>query len=182
MTSGASTDLEVVRAFVNTLDVEENTDALTDPPALRSWFVDRGLLPPDSGELDRRDLDGALRLRGALRGLLQANHDRAPADPGDLTVLNAIAARSPVRLEFSADGVDLTPAEDGPEHAFSGLLVRIAQAMADGTWRRLKVCLEDSCQWAFYDESRNRSGKWCSMEVCGNRAKARAFRERHAGG
>ena len=54
--------------------------------------------------------------------------------------------------------------------------------MADGTWRRLKACREDTCQWAFYDRSKNRSGTWCSMAVCGNRAKARAYRSATASG
>jgi predicted RNA-binding Zn ribbon-like protein len=52
-------------------------------------------------------------------------------------------------------------------------------AMEKGTWPRLKACRDDTCQWAFYDRSKNRSGTWCSMEVCGNRNKARTFRARH---
>jgi predicted RNA-binding Zn ribbon-like protein len=54
----------------------------------------------------------------------------------------------------------------------------VYEAMVDGTWERLKVCPADDCQWAFYDESKNRSGTWCDMAVCGNRAKVRAYRER----
>jgi predicted RNA-binding Zn ribbon-like protein len=50
--------------------------------------------------------------------------------------------------------------------------------MADGTWDRLKACAADDCHWAFYDHTRNRSGRWCSMAVCGNRAKVERFRER----
>jgi predicted RNA-binding Zn ribbon-like protein len=46
----------------------------------------------------------------------------------------------------------------------------------------MKACaLHDSCEWAFYDWSKNRSGTWCDMAVCGNRAKARAYRERRRG-
>ena len=56
--------------------------------------------------------------------------------------------------------------------------VLLVEAMADGTWSRLKACSADSCQWVFYDTSKNRSGHWCSMRVCGNRAKARQFRAR----
>jgi len=48
----------------------------------------------------------------------------------------------------------------------------------DGTWARLKVCAEDACMWAFYDRSKNRSGNWCSMAVCGNRMKARRHYQR----
>jgi predicted RNA-binding Zn ribbon-like protein len=52
--------------------------------------------------------------------------------------------------------------------------------MAADTWRRLKVCASDRCRRAFYDRSRARSGKWCSMRACGNRAKQRAWRGRQA--
>ena len=54
----------------------------------------------------------------------------------------------------------------------------VYEAMVDGTWERLKACPADDCHWAFYDHSKNRSGTWCTMDVCGNRAKVRAYRER----
>ena len=44
---------------------------------------------------------------------------------------------------------------------------------------RLSACRDEHCRVAFYDKSRNRSRAWCSMEVCGNREKARSFRARH---
>jgi len=47
---------------------------------------------------------------------------------------------------------------------------------------RVKICPADDCRWAFYDTSRNHSRQWCSMEACGNRAKARAHRQRNATG
>jgi predicted RNA-binding Zn ribbon-like protein len=46
--------------------------------------------------------------------------------------------------------------------------------MRDRSWSRLKVCPGEHCGWAFYDHSRNQAGRWCSMAVCGGRAKARA--------
>jgi predicted RNA-binding Zn ribbon-like protein len=54
--------------------------------------------------------------------------------------------------------------------------------MAAGTWDRLKACRQETCRWAFYDNTKNRSGVWCTMEVCGNRAKARSYRERQSAG
>ncbi|MGH3665303.1 MAG: CGNR zinc finger domain-containing protein [Egibacteraceae bacterium] len=50
--------------------------------------------------------------------------------------------------------------------------------MRDGTWARLKSCANDSCRWLFYDRSKNRSGKWCTMNVCGDILNARAYRAR----
>ena len=51
-------------------------------------------------------------------------------------------------------------------------------AMLDGTWGRLKACR--NCHWSFYDYSPNRSATWCSMQLCGNRTKTRAYRRRKA--
>ena len=61
-----------------------------------------------------------------------------------------------------------------------GLLLSIVQgAIADGSWGRLKACRLHTCEWAFFDHTKNHSGAWCNMDVCGNRAKARTFRARH---
>jgi predicted RNA-binding Zn ribbon-like protein len=67
----------------------------------------------------------------------------------------------------------------GVDGALGRLLVLMSEAMAERTWPRLKVCANDACQWAFYDQSRARSGRWCSMQICGNRAKQQAWRARH---
>jgi predicted RNA-binding Zn ribbon-like protein len=56
----------------------------------------------------------------------------------------------------------------------------VTRAVVDGNWERLKACPLEGCLWAFYDRSKNRSRRWCSMDVCGNVAKARAYRQRHA--
>jgi predicted RNA-binding Zn ribbon-like protein len=67
---------------------------------------------------------------------------------------------------------------DGLQAALGRLLAIVYESELDGTWQRLKVCRSDTCRWAFYDSSRNRSGAWCSMAICGNRMKGRAFRRR----
>jgi predicted RNA-binding Zn ribbon-like protein len=58
----------------------------------------------------------------------------------------------------------------------------VAAAAADGTWERAKACRADDCRWAFYDQSRNRSARWCDMAVCGNRTKVRAYRAKRGDG
>jgi len=84
-----------------------------------------------------------------------------------------------LRVEFSEDGgASLVPKSAGIAQALGELLAIIFTAMQDGTWRRLKICHADDCSWAYYDRSKNGSGAWCSMQDCGNRAKARAYRER----
>jgi predicted RNA-binding Zn ribbon-like protein len=95
--------------------------------------------------------------------------------------LNAAADESRLRVNFSRGGAELVPDEPDVPGALSRILAVAYTAMADESWERLKACRLDDCQWAFYDQSKNRSRTWCSMKVCGNRAKARAYRERQRG-
>ena len=85
-------------------------------------------------------------------------------------------------VEFGPGGEPRLSAasSSGASAVLARLLAVIARADAEGTWERLKVCPADDCLWAFYDFSRNHSRSWCDMRVCGNRAKARAFRSRQA--
>lgn len=182
--SGASTPapggLDTVRRFVNTLDIEGATDALTTPEELEDWLRSASLLAGASAA-GPDDLTRAIAVREALRSALAANHGGEPISDGALAVLNDAAARARLTATLTArEGWRPRPAADGVDGALGGLLALVGDAMADGTWARLKICVNDTCQWAFYDESRARSGKWCSMQVCGNRAKQQAWRDRKA--
>ena len=177
-TQAAPGDLERVRDFVNTLDVESGDDALSSPDALRAWLEARGLRPGRAAT--RADLVSARRLREAIRALLLENNGLSVRKEAALT-LNRTAARASLGLRFDSGGeVRLEPAARGVDAALGRLLAIAASAMAEGTWARLKACRADDCQWAFYDHARNRSRHWCSMAVCGNRTKARTYRQRHA--
>ena len=177
-TQAAPGELERVRDFVNTLDVETGADALSSPDALRTWLESHGLGPARGAT--RADLVAARRLREAIRALLLENNGLSVRKEAALT-LNRTAARAHVGLRFDSGGeVRLEPAARGVDAALGRLLAIAASAMADGTWARLKACRADDCQWAFYDHARNHSRHWCSMAVCGNRTKARTYRRRHA--
>jgi predicted RNA-binding Zn ribbon-like protein len=170
--------LQLVQEFVNTLDVEAGVDDLVDADALSSWLTQRELLEP-SELLSTADLDCARSFREALRTLLDAHAEAGERDDA-LHVLNGVPSGVVLRVAFDEAGAPrLEPAGgDGIDRALARLLAIIDRAAADGTWARLKVCADEGCRWAFYDHSRNRSGSWCSMAVCGNRAKARSYRER----
>ncbi len=117
----------------------------------------------------------ALDLREAFRALLAANRDRK-RDAAALALLTETARAARLSVVFE-DGVPkLEPAVDGID-GLCGQLVSVAvTAMLDGSWQRLKACR--NCRWAFFDESKNRSAHWCSMSLCGNRLKTRAYRRR----
>jgi predicted RNA-binding Zn ribbon-like protein len=162
---------------VNTYDVAPQCEELHSPEALRAWLVDHGLL--HGGEpLDDADLRRALEAREALRALLDANNG-ATVDAAATATLNRIADGAGLRVQFERDGrAQLAPVASGMDTALGRLLAIVYTAMAEGTWVRLKVCRNETCRWAFYDYSRNRSGAWCTMAVCGSRSKARTYRQR----
>lgn len=169
-----------MRAFVNTRDIEEGTELLDAPDAVRDWLRGRGLL--DDGEpVGAPELRRAVAVREALRTVLLHNAGHG----GDVTragqVLDGAARRGRLRLGFVGGGEPRLVAEGrGADRALALLLAEVDRAHADGTWDRLKACPDPRCHWAFYDHTKNRSGVWCQMGECGNRAKARAYRERHA--
>jgi predicted RNA-binding Zn ribbon-like protein len=180
--SAAPRPLETVRGLVNTRDIESDVDALTTTGELRDWLHTAGLLDP-AAVVSAADLRRAVALREALREALLANHANEPVPEPALALFNEVAARADLTLSLTNDlGWLARPRTGGVDGALGSLLVIVADAMADGTWRRLKVCANQSCQWAFYDQSRARSGRWCSMQVCGNRAKQHAWRARRQDG
>jgi predicted RNA-binding Zn ribbon-like protein len=168
--------LGLVQDFVNTRAFHPDHEQIPNPEALAAWLGARGLLRDEP--VTEADRLGAVELREALRRLLLANNGTEP-DAADLELLNRVAEDAGLRPRFLRGGrVALEPGARGVPGALGGLLAAVADAMSAGTWTRLKACADRDCLWAFYDRSRNRSGHWCSMEVCGNRAKARQFRSR----
>jgi predicted RNA-binding Zn ribbon-like protein len=172
--------LELVRRFVNSADIEAGQDEFADLAGWRTWAERNGFDAP--GSSGTADLGHLVDLREALRDALQANHDRARMPPAAAAELTRAAEWAAIRLRFAPEGSLLASEAPGMRAVAAAVLARVVPAMADGTWARLKACaLHDSCEWAFYDWSKNSSGTWCDMAVCGNRAKARAYRERRRG-
>jgi predicted RNA-binding Zn ribbon-like protein len=171
-------DLELVRAFVNTWDAEDDVEKLAGPVELRDWLVDHDLLDP-AARVAAADHRHVIEVREALRAILLANAG-LDLDPGAAPVLDDAARRARLAVRFSASGeVRTEPEAAGVAGALGRLLAIVAAAQEEGTWPRLKACLADDCQWAYFDRSRNRSAVWCDMKICGNRRKVRSYRERH---
>lgn len=150
MTTASVDPAERVVDFLNTLDVEDGVDLLADVDDFTRW----------AGHPQTPDaLAEARRVRDHLRAVAAGE---PPGDPLSIDLH--------VRLD------------DGATLVGQGVAAEIAAAAAtlaiDGRLARVKICPANDCRWAFYDRSKNHSRQWCSMEVCGNRAKARAHRAR----
>lgn len=172
-------DLVLLQGFINTTDLEEGTDDLADPAQLKAWLIRHGLLA-HAVPVSSTDHRAVVAFRESLRHLLAANHG-VSIDPHLIKQLNRLIADCRIAVKFGPDGrALLEPGGTGVNAAMSRLLALVIQAAAEGTWVRLKVCEASTCRWAFYDASKNNSGRWCSMAVCGSRLKARQYRKRHA--
>jgi predicted RNA-binding Zn ribbon-like protein len=171
--------LDLVIDFVNTLDIEAGTDTLSTEQDLLAWLAETQLLATTSAPPSEADRLDAVRLREALRALMLANNGAGTPDEHAGRELERAARRGELGVHFAPDGsVSLAPDATGFRGALARLLVPVANGLADGSWSRAKACRAPDCSWAFYDRSRNRSGVWCEMAVCGNRTKVRAYRDR----
>jgi predicted RNA-binding Zn ribbon-like protein len=170
--------LDLVRDYVNTLDLETGVDRISSPDDLATWFSEQGLVE-DLVEPDGREHADAIAVREAIRELLLANNGVA-ADAGAASrILEAAGREAHLAVRFENGRPALAPEGDGARAAIGRIVATVAELATTEEWKRLKGCRDEHCRVAFYDKSRNRSRAWCSMEVCGNREKARSFRARH---
>jgi predicted RNA-binding Zn ribbon-like protein len=171
--------LRLVQRFVNTNDLEGGPELIPDAPALRDWLTDNGLLP-STARVTSADHTRAIELREAIRELVSA-HAGLPHDPAASEVVDEAAHRARLRPTLADPVTRFEPEASGVEAALGRIVAAIHTAIAEGTWSRLKACERDVCRWAFYDRSKNGSGHWCSMAVCGSREKnRRAYARRRA--
>jgi predicted RNA-binding Zn ribbon-like protein len=169
--------LRVVQLFVNTYNQELPGDRIGTAAGLAEFCAEHGL---DGGRASAGDVARAIELREALRLLLMANNGHQP-DREAAAVVEHAARAAQLGMRLDEDGTaSLVPCAPGMDGALGGIVAIAYAAIADGSWRRLKACRRDVCQWAFYDHSRNRSGAWCAMAICGNRTKTRGYRGRRA--
>ncbi|HET6531654.1 MAG TPA: CGNR zinc finger domain-containing protein [Actinoplanes sp.] len=166
--------LRLVESFANSVDVDLGQDDLDSPARFGRWLADHGFpgVTPTADELAL-----AIGLRGALRDELTAHHGHADAAAAR-SRMDEYAARIPMRAAFGAGPATFVPVGTGVGALLGEVLAAVVIAEREGSWQRLKICREDTCQWVFFDRSKNQSKTWCSMRVCGNRNKTRSYRSR----
>jgi predicted RNA-binding Zn ribbon-like protein len=125
-----------------------------------------------------RDLERARSIRDALRAL--AAHNSGDPVSAQVLRLGSEAMRElPVELRFVASGSPLFVEGTGVDRYLADLVASHVRAQEQHRWSRVKLCASTDCRWAYWDNSRNVSRRWCSMGVCGSRSKMRDYR-RHA--
>jgi predicted RNA-binding Zn ribbon-like protein len=179
MVTNLHTELDLVRNYVNTFDFETGIDTIATPDELAMWFSEQGLVD-DLVEPTEQEVADAQAVREAIRALLLVNNGvEADANEASQTLEEA-GRKAHLGVRFEEGRPVLAPEDDGARGAIGRIVATVAELAPTDEWKRLKTCRDEHCRVAFYDQSRNRSRAWCSMEVCGNREKARSFRKRHA--
>ena len=183
--AGLPSDVALAHAFVNSLDLRayrvhgrrmQNSDAWPTPQALERWLREHGLLGgAESGAT--ADLDRARYLRSVLRDSTRQAPTGGDAQADGATMLTAFPLLASVG---PGTGVRLVPPGEGVDAALGRVLITAIELSARGLWARMRMCPAPDCQWVFFDRSRPGKGRWCSPELCGNRMKIRAHRQRQA--
>jgi predicted RNA-binding Zn ribbon-like protein len=180
MVTDLHTQLDLVRDYVNTFDLETGIDTISTPDELATWFSEQGLVD-DLVEPTDEEVGDAAAVREAIRELLLVNNGAATDPDAASKTLEDAGRKAHLGVRFENGRPVLAPEGDGARGAIGRIIATVAELAPTDDWKRLKACRDETCRVAFYDKSRNRSRAWCSMEVCGNREKARSFRARHHG-
>jgi len=177
-------DLETAIDLLNTRELVSGQleDHLHEPADAAAWFVEHDLVHPAGAKRwTAEDLALVRRVRDALREVVDSVvEDRGP-DPASVTVVNEVLEASrPARLELDGSVLRVShrhtasPVADALAFVASPIVAEIASGRRD----RFRICANDRCRWAFYDDSPTGRRRWCDMRTCGNRAKAARHRER----
>lgn len=156
-----------MQLFLNTKDHEYGREWIGTPAELRTWLGERGF----AGRVTSKDVERVHAVRSGLHAFLLGmddEHARATLE----------RAAEQASLRVSLEPPELVPLGGGVDDFLGRLFAIVHDAQLDGSWKRLKGCR--NCHWVFYDESKNRSAAWCSMELCGNRLKTARYRRRSA--
>jgi len=162
--NAAPGSLRLVQLFLNSSSHDTGLELLGTPAQLAGWFAERQLPIERVGPAA---LQRAWNLRVELRALVSSG-----CAPG--SVLQNAARRARITIDLTEPR--LVPQAQGLDGALGLMLIAVYDSIRDGTWSRLKTCR--NCGWAYWDNSKNRSGAWCSMQLCGSRLKVRRYRDR----
>ncbi len=158
------------------------TDHLDDP-AWRAAFLARWGWADmaRTGAIPRPDV---ARLRALLRRIVDVVAAGQGVGDDDTVALDGWLA-SPARRHLARDAQGYTlewvPLEAGWSWIMAEIAASLVGMLAPQRRRRLKVCPNPGCRWAFYDETNGNTRRWCNDRACGNRDKVRRFRARRTG-
>jgi predicted RNA-binding Zn ribbon-like protein len=178
--------------FANTMNWHASQHPIEGLPGytdLLMWGKAAGLLNPESEKRLQeiaREKPGksdeyhryAIQVREAIYRIFSHHYAGQPIPPDDLVLLNSIVREAMAHRQLVQSGNEFqwswSPDIDGINLIIWPVAFSAAHLLASPTAARVRECEDDrGCGYLFIDQSKNHSRRWCSMESCGNRAKAR---------
>ncbi len=167
--------LVIVQGFLNTWSDELGIEDFHTPQATQQWLSQAGLWQ-ERKRLSVLEMNELKEFRKTLRKFVLAG-----ACPENRANMNKLANDIGFRVRLCDDGnAELEVSESRVTKVIGTLIGIIYTSLTEGSWSRFKCCELETCGWAFYDYSKNHSGRWCSMQSCGSRHKARQYLKRKA--
>lgn len=160
----------------------EPADLLASDEDARAWLTSAGFAaPPDARGLAAM----ARRLREAIRSLAVATIEKRAPDTASVTTLNGFLARPAASHALARRGERLVatiePLRNDAASSLYPIAVAALRLFTERDPRHLKKCANPRCVLLFYDATKSHTRRWCSMGLCGNRAKVAAFARRRRG-
>jgi predicted RNA-binding Zn ribbon-like protein len=151
------------------------TETLNGPEELAAWAAAN--VAKEAKPLSRREFERAIAVRETIYRLFDATaRGKAPA-AADLQALNeqlaAAPARTTLKRERGGYGWDVDLKSGTALGVLAPVLWSAGDLLAGPRLDRVRRCANPECGWLFLDDSRAGKRRWCSMQSCGNRAKAR---------
>jgi predicted RNA-binding Zn ribbon-like protein len=173
-------DRELLERFLSLHDHAVTSNIRLDPDAeaMTWWLRHEGGLPARR-DLPDDDVSWALSVRDALFERVADSAEGRANSPRTDRLLDKAVERSGLVPQFIEGKPPLRATVNGVGGIIGRILATAFLAELQGTWDRFRICANPNCRAVFFDNSKNRSRKWCSMQTCGNQLKVRAFRERH---
>ena len=175
-------ELNHIRRFVNTLDLEDGTDAIAEPDEMRDWLAERGLLDGEA-PVNARDVDAVHVLRDAVRNLIMARIERRRPPEQAVERVNAAARLSPTAPALGWDAAADRPsrvwvAANGTalEQARARIAADAIDLIAGERGDDLIACQGPRCVRLLLKDHPRRH--WCSSR-CGERIRSARYYERH---
>lgn len=129
------------------------------------------------------DPEALRHLRTLLRRMAEAMAAGGTPAPDDLAALNAVMAAGPVIRLISAEyRLLLQPVAVTWAQVEAEIAASLAATLTEGEAARVRICDNPDCLWVFYDDTRNRTKRFCEDKTCGNLIKVRRFRAKQKRG
>ena len=145
---------------------------------LRRWGFSRRM---DLTNPRPSEMKSLLRLRACLRQIVSQVAAGGSVSAACIEYLNSVLRRRNTFPVLLKRGRRLDLGTDASRKDWIWVMVQVAESASEllvhADLRRVKVCINEGCRWAFYDLSKGRTRRWCDSRQCGNAERVRRFRK-----